>query len=113
MGERCKLNFLLVEGDEAWYARCLEYDFVTQADTLQNLYNEIERTVLGHLMISAQMGRAPFEGLRRAGREYWEMFERSQLRLQPRKSDLRAIPPGSTADLPTPEVEELRVAAVS
>ena len=31
MAERLELNFLLLEGEHGWSARCLEYDFVTQA----------------------------------------------------------------------------------
>jgi len=112
-GERYVLDFLLAEGEQGWHARCLEYDFVTQADTLQDLYYEIQRTVIGHLTISWHSGRPPFEGLTRAAREYWDLFEQSNLTLRPREFAIHAIPEAVRAALPTPELRELRVATVS
>jgi hypothetical protein len=63
-----RLNFLLTEGEHGWWARCLEYDFVTQADTLNDLYDEIQRTVVGHVVISAQEGHRPLQQERRLER---------------------------------------------
>jgi hypothetical protein len=77
------LNFLVTRVKEGWCARCLEYDFVTQADTLNDLYAEIQRTVLGHVMISRQSGERPFHGLKKAAKEYWDQFERSSLEVRP------------------------------
>jgi hypothetical protein len=103
------LDFLLVEGGEGWYARCLEYDFVTQADTLEGLYHEIQRTVSGHLGISSQLGRPPFEGLAPADRKCWEMFEKAELVLRPRTARVGATAP----NLPPHELRELRVAVLT
>jgi hypothetical protein len=114
MGEGYILNFLLTEGEQGWCARCLEYDFVTQADTLRHLYDEIQRTVVGYLMISAQQGREPFEDIRPARPEYWDLFKRSHLSVRPTGGglDLRAIP-GLGPDIPPTELRELRVAEVT
>jgi hypothetical protein len=109
--ERLVLNFLLTEGEHGWCARCLEYDFVTQADTLHEVYYEIQRTVVGHLEISSQLGQPPFEGLRRAGQEHWEAFERSALSIKPIEFIVRAIPGAVQRQHPIPELRELRVAA--
>ena len=103
------LDFLLVEGEEGWHARCLEYDFVTQADTLKDLYYEIERTVVGHLGISSQLKRPPFEGLAPADQKYWKMFEKAELILRPRTPQIGAIAP----DVPPHELRELRVAVLT
>ena len=112
MAERVELNFLLTEGEHGWCARCLEYDFVTQADTLGDLAFEIQRTVVGHVAIGAELGRRPFEGLKRAADEYWESFKRSPLKLQPTEVTVRAIS-RAARDLPTPELKELRIAAAN
>jgi hypothetical protein len=110
MGERYGLNFLLVEGEHGWYARCLEYDFVTQADTLNDLYYEIERTVVGLLMISAETGDQPFAGLSRAAEEYWEQFRQSPLSVRPRDV---VVLRGTHREIPAHTLEDLRVATVT
>lgn len=109
VGDRYVLNFLLVEGEHGWHARCLEYDFVTQADTLQELYYEIERTVVGHLTIGRQAGHRPFAGLNRAASEYWRQFERSRLSVRPRE----AIVLVHDQDIPAHELQDLRIAEVT
>jgi hypothetical protein len=110
MGER--LNFLLTEGEHGWWARCLEHDFVTQADTLNDLYYEIRRTVVGHIVISQQSGHAPFAGLGPAAPEFWSQFRASALRIQPREDHIQ-IRISEPIVRPTPEVHELRVAGVA
>ncbi len=112
MAERVELNFLLIEGGHGWSARCLEYDFVTQAETLGDLAFEIQRTVVGHIAVGAELGRRPFQGLKRAADEHWELFKRSPLKLQPTEVTVRAIS-HAARNLPAPELKELRVAAVS
>jgi len=83
MGPRYSLNFLLTKEKEGWCARCLEYDFVTQADTLDELYREIERTVVGHFVIGQESGLAPFHGLKRAAKKYWDQFANAHTRVSP------------------------------
>lgn len=100
------LNFLVTRVKEGWCARCLEYDFVTQADTLDDLYAEIQRTVRGHIVISRESGERPFHGLKRAAKEYWDQFERSSLEV--RRISNRS---GRTTP-PSIELHELRVVEV-
>lgn len=88
MAEKAKLNFLLMEKPGGWVARCLEHNFVTQADTLNDLYYEIQRTIVGHLAISLEQGHRPFEGMTRAPAEFWEMYSRSALRVEPTRAEI-------------------------
>jgi hypothetical protein len=114
VGERYALNFPLVEGAHGWHARCLEYsleyDFVTQAASLNDLYYEIERTVVGHLTISTETGGQPFAGFRRAPEEYWEQFRRSPLSVRPGEV---VVPRGTRGEIPAHSLEDLRIAAVT
>src|SRR3989442_15120177 len=91
MAERVELNFLLIEGEHGWSARCLEYDFVTQAETLGDLAFEIQRTVVGHIAICADHGLSPFQGLKRDADAHWDLFKRSPLELHPTEVTVRAI----------------------
>ena len=77
------IRFLLFEHKDGWSAQCLEYDFATQAETLSDLYYEIERALAGHITVSVKLGSRPFEGLGRAPQKYWDLFDRAPLKLEP------------------------------
>jgi len=62
-------------------ARCLEYDFVVQAKTLQQLSRNLQLFVAGHIALRVQHAQQPFQDLRRAPDKYWAMFKRSRLKL--------------------------------
>src|SRR5258706_16128999 len=62
-------------------ARCLEYDFVVQAKTLQQLSRALQLFIVGHIAVRLRHNQRPFRGLRRAPEKYWAMFRRSRLKL--------------------------------
>jgi hypothetical protein len=62
-------------------ARCLEYDFVVQAKTLQQLSKALQVFILGHIAVRLRHNQRPFRDLRRAPEKYWAMFRQSRLRL--------------------------------
>src|SRR6266508_3783866 len=74
------IRFLLFEHKDGWSAQCLEYDFATRAETLSDLYYEIQRALAGHITVSV---KRPFEGLGRAPQKYWDLFDRAPLKLEP------------------------------
>jgi hypothetical protein len=68
------------EGD--WLCvQCLEYNLATQARTLHQLHKSLHRLILGHIAVRRRHKQRPFEGLPRAPRKYWDMFERSKISL--------------------------------
>jgi hypothetical protein len=76
------IRFLLFEHKDGWSAQCLEYGFATQAETLSDLYYEIESVIVGHITVSARLGSRPFEEFGRAPQKYWDMFDRAPLKLE-------------------------------
>ena len=62
-------------------ARCLEYDFVVQAKTLQQLSRALQVFIVGHVAVRLRHNQRPFRDLRRAPEKYWAMFRRSRLAL--------------------------------
>jgi len=62
-------------------ARCLEYDFVVQAKTLQQLFKALQLFIVGHIAVRLRHNQRPFRDLRRAPEKYWTMFRRSRLKL--------------------------------
>jgi predicted RNase H-like HicB family nuclease len=76
-----KFSVLFFEHDECWAAQCLEYDIATQAKTLQELFHEVERVLVGHVAVAKELGQEPFVGIGRAPPQYWELFEKSQTQI--------------------------------
>ena len=50
-------------------ARCLEYDFVVQAKTLQQLSRALQLFIVGHVAVRLRHNQRPFRDLRRAPAE--------------------------------------------
>ena len=76
------------EGD--WLCvQCLEYDLVTQAKSLPQLYKAFRRLIVGHIALRLQHSQQPFAGLSRAPRKYWKIFQRSRLALPTQMFTLR------------------------
>jgi hypothetical protein len=100
-----KLSAVLFQEADWWVAQCLEYDIATQAKTLQGLYYELERTLVGQIVASKEVGVVPFEKIPPAPQQFWEMFSKSKLRLEGDSMPFR-MPSG--VSVPTPE---LRLAA--
>ena len=100
-----KLSAVVFQEADRWVAQCLEYDIATQAKTLQDLYYELERTLVGQIVASVEVGIAPFEKIPPAPQRFWEMFGKASLRL---KGDSLPFRMPSGVSVPTPE---LRLAA--
>jgi hypothetical protein len=62
-------------------AQCLQYDFVVQAKTLQQLSRALQLFIVGHIAVRLRHKQRPFNGLPRAHEKYWAMFRRSRLKL--------------------------------
>lgn len=72
------------EGDW-WVAQCLEFDLAAQAKTVKDLAYEIQRVIVGHMVVCKQEGIRPFEHLPKAPDKYWDMFNEG-LELSPPKN---------------------------
>jgi hypothetical protein len=103
-----KLRVLIFQEGEWLCAHCLEYNFATQARTLDDLRYAIERMIAGHIAISLANGLKPFKNRRRAPEKYWTLFRRSKIALPPKSFGLRIKKSG--VSIPTPEI---RVAALA
>lgn len=64
-----------------WSAQCLEYDMATQADSLAGLYYQIERMIVGHIVVSVELGMEPFKGLSPAPKRFFKLYDDAKLRL--------------------------------
>ncbi len=104
-----RLSVLIFQEGDWLCGRCLEYDFATQAKSLDDLRYDLERIIASHIVISLKSGLKPFENIPRAPERYWEMFRRSKISLPPQAFGFRLD--DQQVELPTPEVRVAPLAA--
>ena len=86
-----------------WIGQCLEHDIAAQAPTLPALYYEIDRLLVGRLIVAQERGVPPFKDLPQAPARFWRMFDQATLELQPRRAPL-PMPADVRERMPAPEV---------
>lgn len=80
MGSEYKISVVLFEREPGhWVAQCLEYDIGAQADSLPELTYEIQRSLVGHMVIALENDLEPFECLPPAPDEYWGKWDQARL----------------------------------
>jgi hypothetical protein len=107
LGKRAdyKLSVLFIEEASGWAAQVLEHDIATQADTLHELFYEVERLLVSHVALADAEGRPPFEGIPPAPQKYWRMFKNSHISMKRPAAGLRA------GKFPPPTIEkDIRIA---
>lgn len=76
------ISAILFQEGEWWSAQCLEYDVAAQARTLPELRYELERVLTSHVLISLENDRAPFDSLKPAPQQFWDMYAAAKLRIE-------------------------------
>ncbi len=75
------LHFVLLRepaGDrEVWVAQCLEHDIAAQGDTVEDARKDLERMILGEIVLSAEKGRPPLSGIAPAPPAYQALWEQA------------------------------------
>ena len=75
------IRVLMLEGKDAgegWSAQCLEYDVAMQAKTMTDLIYEVNRVLIGNMIVSKELGLKPFASLKRAPPVYWQLFDQAK-----------------------------------
>ena len=72
------IDAVLLERDPGeWVAQCLQYDIGAQAGNLPDLLYELQRSIVGHMVIAIENGLEPMKCLSPAPQEYWDMWNRT------------------------------------
>jgi hypothetical protein len=106
---KTKMRVVIFQQGDWLCAHCLEYDFATQAKSLDALRLDLERMIVGHVAISLQHGLKPFANRRRAPERYWALFRRSKITLPQPRFGVRFKRRG--VKIPTPEIRVAPLAA--
>ena len=77
--KRRKIHAVVFREDELWIAQCLEYDFVSCAEELEDLPGELMRQIRGQIRVELEAGKEPFADFGKAPAKYWEMYRRGHL----------------------------------
>jgi hypothetical protein len=83
------INAVVYQENGRWIAHCLEYDFVSCAEKLDDLPNELLYQIIDQIEGDVEAGHEPFFGFKPAPRKYWEMWEAVRAvskPIKPRKS---------------------------
>lgn len=77
------VDVVLFERDPGeWVAQCLQYDIGAQAGTLPDLLYELQRSLVGHMVIAFENEIEPFVSLPAAPEEYWEKWKTAKATVQ-------------------------------
>lgn len=107
--QKTKLRIIIFQEGDWLCAHCLDYDFATQARSLEALRFDLERMIVGHVAISLENGLKPFANLRRAPEKYWTLFRRSKITLPEQRFGIKIKQRG--VKIPTPEIRVAPLAA--
>jgi len=101
---------VLVEADgDLWIAQCVERDLATQAGSLAELHDEIDRMIVGHVVASEEAGVEPF-AIPAAPAEVGDRFSAATLSIRPvasrvsRSGDLARAVEALRCSIPTLDV---------
>ena len=60
-----------------WVAQCLEHDLCTSSRKLEDLPGQLASQLRLQVVLDRKNGRQPFEGLPRAPKKYWDLYEQA------------------------------------
>lgn len=72
-----------------WIAQCLEFDIVSQGNTIEQVLNRLARNIAATVCVCEEQGLKPFEGIGEAPRRFWEMFEKATVIVDQEERPLR------------------------
>ncbi len=77
------IDTVLFERDPGeWVAQCLQYDIGAQAGNLPDLLYELQRSIVGHIVMALENGLEPLECLSPAPDEYWGKWSKARITVQ-------------------------------
>ena len=97
------LNIVLMEYPEYWSAQCLQYDIGAQAQSLDDVMYELQRSIMGHFAICNQLEVEPFSNLPAAPRRYWKLWDHAKTGVSSEPSPFR-LPASAIPNMPKTEV---------
>ena len=98
------VSVLAFQEGEQWSAQCLQYDIAVQANSLPELTKAFERALVGHIVVSLELGLEPFAGLSAAPKKFWDLYQQAEVGVKPKKRPPFKLPAG-VQETPHPEFQ--------
>lgn len=102
------IHVVIFQRDKWWVAQCLQYDIGAQAMSAPEVVYQLQRSLVGHVVICNKEGVEPFSMLPKAPDEYWEMWKGAKITLEYPEEPFRTADPVSTG---FPQLRNMRLAA--
>ena len=110
MEQPVSLRAVIFKSGEWWVGQVLEHDIAAQAKTPKDVSYQLERAIVGHIVIAEENGFEPFRTVPSAPQRYWKMFEEGLTIVTPEAHEFtvhgRPRPPAPMPELrvsePTP-----------
>lgn len=77
-----KISAVVFKEGEFWIGQCLEQDITCQAKTPGELHKELMKSIIASVVLSLELGKKPLEGISPAPKKFWEMFEKSHMKIE-------------------------------
>jgi len=85
MDARHSINAVAFKEGDVWVVQGIEYDIVAHAHDVTALPQAFMRAVVENMLITKQLGRRPFEGLKPAPERYRLLYEDAEIEMRPTK----------------------------
>lgn len=102
------MHVVIFQRDKWWIAQCLQYDIGAQAMSAPEVVYQLQRSLVGHVVICAAESMEPFSNLPPAPDFYWDKWKGAKISLQYPEEPFR-VPSLATAT--QPQIREVRLAA--
>lgn len=83
--DKVEISVVAFQAGDYWCAQGLQYDIAAQAKTLPDLRHAFEKAVIGHMVVSEELGIEPLVGLGPAPSEYWKLYEAAEMNVEARR----------------------------
>src|SRR5271170_3676573 len=77
---QCVQLRVLLKADQGghWIAQALEVDVAAQGRNLAEAKSAFVKTILGHIVLALKKNRVPFEGIGKAPKSFWNLFDKGE-----------------------------------
>ena len=79
------IRTLLIQDNNSWSIQCLEYDVAAQGETIEEAEDAFEKTFLGQIFLDIHENKEPLEGIEKAPKVFWDMFDKAEQPKDPRR----------------------------
>lgn len=83
--DNIEISVVAFQAGDYWCAQGLQYDIAAQAKSLPALRRAFEKAVIGHMVVSEELGIEPLQSLGPAPAEFWKLYESAELNVESRK----------------------------